>query len=63
MGSQPNAFITATTNQYLTPNWMDLVLRSNFFFMEAMKNSRTFKGSQVLQPINFVGSLFRLIAA
>ena len=51
MGNQPNSFVTATTNQYLTPSFMDIVLRDNFFFGELLRNSRTFKGSQVLQPL------------
>lgn len=48
---QPNSFVTSTTNQYLTPSWVDIVLRDNFFFGELLKNARTFKGSQVLQPL------------
>ncbi len=51
MGNTPNSFVTATTNQYLTPSFIDVVLRNNFFFGELLRNTRTFKGSQVLQPL------------
>ena len=50
---QPNSFVTSTTNQYLTPSWVDIVLRDNFFFGELLKNARTFKGAQVLQPFKY----------
>ena len=50
---QPNSFVTTTTNQYLTPSWVDQVLRDNFFFGELLKKSQGFKGSQVLQPIKY----------
>lgn len=50
---QPNSFVTTTTNQYLTPSWVDIVLRDNLFFAELMKRTGTFKGSQVLQPLKY----------
>lgn len=50
---QPNSFITSTTNQYLTPSWVDIVLHDNFFFGELLKRSKAFKGSQVLQPVKY----------
>ena len=49
----PNVSITTTTNQYLCPEWMDLVLRDNLFFGEALKNTKKWDGSQMLFPIKY----------
>ena len=47
---QPNVNITTTTNQYLAPMWVDLVLRDNFFFGEILKKVKSYEGSQMLFP-------------
>lgn len=54
----PNVNIQTTTNQYLAPDWVDLVLRDNFFFGEILGNSKKWDGSQMLFP-----KLFRFLVA
>lgn len=49
----PSINITTTTNQYLAPFWVDLVLRDNFFFGEVLGNTKKWDGSQMLFPIKY----------
>lgn len=49
----PGVNITTTTNQYLAPRWVDLVLRDNFFFGEILKKTKKWDGSQMLFPIKY----------
>jgi hypothetical protein len=50
-GIAPNINVTTTTNQYLAPRWVDLVLRDNFFFGKLMQKTKKWNGSQMLFPI------------
>lgn len=50
---QPNVNITTTTNQYLAPAWVDLVLRDNFFFGKVLSKTKKWNGSQMLFPIKY----------
>lgn len=49
----PNVNITATTNQYLAPAWVDQVLRDNFFFGKILEKTEKWDGSQMLFPIKY----------
>lgn len=49
----PTVNITTTTNQYLAPAWVDIVLRDNLFFGEVLKNVERWRGSQMLFPIKY----------
>lgn len=49
----PGINITTTTNQYLAPSWVDLVLRDNFFFGKILANTKKWNGSQMLFPIKY----------
>ena len=49
----PSLNIQTTTNQYLAPAWVDLVLKDNFFFGEVLSNTKKWDGSQMLFPIKF----------
>ncbi len=49
----PGVNITTTTNQYLAPRWVDLVLRDNFFFGEILKKTKQWDGSQMLFPMKY----------
>ncbi len=49
----PNVNITTTTNQYLAPAWVDLILRDNAFFGEVLKKTKSWDGSQMLFPIKY----------
>ena len=42
--------IQTTTNQYLAPAWVDLVLKDNYFFGEVLSNTKKWDGSQMLFP-------------
>ena len=42
-----------TTNQYLAPGWVDLVLRDNYFFGKIMQRTKKWQGSQELIPIKY----------
>ena len=46
----PNNLITTTTNQYLAPEWVDQVLRDNYFFGKILGKVKRWKGSQMLFP-------------
>ena len=46
----PSLNIQTTTNQYLAPAWVDLVLKDNFFFGEVLGNTKKWDGSQMLFP-------------
>lgn len=52
---QPNATVQSVTNQYLAPNWWDLILRDNYFFSKIMKGVARgdWNGSQMLFPIKY----------
>lgn len=50
---QPNVTVQAATNQYLAPNWWDIVLRDNYFFSKIMKNPSKWDGSQMLFPVKY----------
>lgn len=50
---QPTINVTTTTNQYLAPAWVDLVLRDNFFFSEILAKTKKWDGSQMLFPIKY----------
>lgn len=56
----PDINVFTTTNQWLAPNWVDLVLRDNYFFGKIMAKTKDWNGSQVIQPIKYqkgVGSV------
>ena len=42
--------ISTTTNKYLAPDWVDLVLNDNFFFGYILENTKKWDGSQMLFP-------------
>ena len=46
----PNVTVQTTTNQYLAPFWVDLVLRDNYLFGKIMQNTKRWNGSQMLFP-------------
>ena len=50
---QPTVNVTTTTNQYLAPAWVDLVLRDNFFFGEILGKTKTWNGSSMNFPIKY----------
>lgn len=49
----PSVNITTTTNQYLCPEWVDQVLRDNFFFGQILSKTKKWDGSQMLFPIKY----------
>ncbi len=49
----PGLNVTTTTNQYLAPFWVDLVLRDNYFFGKIMQKTKKWDGSQMLFPIKY----------
>ncbi len=49
----PTVNVTTTTNQYLAPRWVNLVLRDNLFFAKILKNPRQYRGSQMNIPIQY----------
>ena len=49
----PSINITATTNQFLAPKWVDQVLRDNAFFGHILEKTEKWKGSQMLFPIKY----------
>lgn len=49
----PGVNVTTTTNQYLAPFFVDLVLRDNYFFGKIMSNTKKWNGSQMLFPIKY----------
>lgn len=49
----PSINVTTTTNQYLAPAWVDIVLRDNLFFSEMLKNVERWKGAQMLFPLKY----------
>jgi hypothetical protein len=52
-GLVPTVNITATTNQYLAPRWVDQVLRDNLFYSKMLKNPEKWRGSQMLHPMKY----------
>lgn len=53
MAIAPGVNVTTTTNQYLAPFWVDLVLRDNYFFGKLMSKTKKWDGSQMLSPIKY----------
>lgn len=49
----PNVNVQTTTNQYLAPFWVDLVLRDNYFFGKILQKTKKWNGSQMLFPIKY----------
>lgn len=49
----PGINVTSTTNQFLAPRWVDLVLRDNSFFGELLKKTKTFRGASEVHPIKY----------
>lgn len=49
----PGVNVTTTTNQFLAPFWVDLVLRDNYFFGKIMQKTKKWDGSQMLFPIKY----------
>jgi hypothetical protein len=49
----PGVNVTTTTNQYLAPAWVDLVLRDNYFFGKIMQKTKKWNGAQMLFPIKY----------
>jgi hypothetical protein len=45
--------ISTTTNKYLAPDWVDLVLNDNFFFGYILENSKKWDGSHMDFPIKY----------
>lgn len=50
---QPNVNVTTTTNKYLAPAWVDIVLRSNFFFGEILGKTKEFQGAYEEIPVKY----------
>lgn len=53
MATIPGVNVTTTTNQYLAPKWVDLVLRDNYFFGKIMQKTKKWNGAQMLFPIKY----------
>jgi hypothetical protein len=53
MAQAPGVNVTTTTNQYLAPFWVDLVLHDNYFFGKIMSRTKKWDGSQMLFPIKY----------
>lgn len=49
----PGVNVTTTTNQYLAPFWVDLILRDNYFFGKIMQDTKKWDGAQMLFPIKY----------
>lgn len=49
----PGVNVTTTTNQYLAPFWVDLILRDNYFFGKIMQDTKKWDGSQMVFPIKY----------
>lgn len=49
----PGVNVTTTTNVYLAPFWVDLILRDNYFFGKMMQKTKKWKGSQMNFPIKY----------
>lgn len=49
----PNVNVTSTTNQYLAPFWVDIVLRDNYFFGKIMQKTKKWNGSQMVFPFKY----------
>jgi hypothetical protein len=49
----PGVNVTNTTNQYLAPRWVDIVLRDNYFFGKVMQKTKKWEGSQMLFPLKY----------
>jgi hypothetical protein len=49
----PNVNVTSTTNQYLAPFWVDIVLRDNYFFGKIMQKTKKWSGSQMVFPFKY----------
>ena len=45
--------IQTTTNKYLAPDWVDLVLNDNFFFGYILENTKKWDGSKMEFPIKY----------
>lgn len=53
MATIPGVNVTTTTNQYLAPRWVDLILRDNYFFGKLMSKTKKWSGAQMLFPIKY----------
>jgi hypothetical protein len=56
----PSVNVTTTTNQYLAPFWVDIVLRDNYFFGKMMQKTQKWNGAQMVFPFKYqkgVGSV------
>lgn len=53
MAQAPGVNVTTTTNQYLAPFWVDLVLRDNYLFGKLMSKTKKWNGAQMLFPIKY----------
>jgi hypothetical protein len=49
----PSINISTTTNVYLAPAWVDLVLRDNLFFGEILGKTKSWDGAQMNFPIKY----------
>lgn len=49
----PNVNVTTTTNKYLAPAWVDIVLRDNFFFGEILGKTKDWNGSFMEFPVKY----------
>lgn len=49
----PGVNVTTTTNVYLAPFWVDLVLRDNYFFGKLMQKTKKWDGAQMNMPIKY----------
>ena len=45
--------IQTTTNKYLAPDWVDLILQDNFFFGYILENTKKWDGSRMDFPIKY----------
>jgi hypothetical protein len=53
MALPPGVNVTTTTNQYLAPYFVDLVLRDNYLFGKLMSKTKKWNGSQMLFGIKY----------
>lgn len=49
----PTINVQSTTNKFLAPSWVDLVLRDNFFFGEILGKTKQWDGAYMEFPIKY----------
>lgn len=53
MAQAPGVNVTTTTNVYLAPFWVDIVLRDNYFFGKLMSRTKKWDGAQMNFPLKY----------